>query len=83
VDDEGELISGDTLLLLFNGDQVNDIPFTLPPARTGEAWQRMLDTADLHATAEIFQPGAPYNLQHCSMALLRLYRQEEEEKTVP
>ncbi len=80
VDEEGEVISGDTLLILFNADQVLDIPFTLPEVIDG-AWQRMMDTADLDAPAQLFAAGQAYPLEHCSVALLRV-RQDEENRAL-
>jgi isoamylase len=48
-DRRGEPIRGDSFLLLFNADD-EDLTFTLPPARYGGQWIKVLDTAD---------PGAP------------------------
>lgn len=45
VDEHGEPIVGDTVLLLLNAHH-EAIPFTLPVAREGQAWERCLDTAD-------------------------------------
>jgi glycogen operon protein len=73
-DEEGEQISGDTLLLLFNADHANDIPFTLPELDPGEHWQRLLDTADTGATTDSFAPGMQYPLKAVSVALLRVQR---------
>ena len=46
VDEHGEPINGDTLLILFNADQKIDIPFVLPAFDGRTQWQRLLDTAD-------------------------------------
>ena len=45
VDEAGNRIVGDTLLLLFNAHH-EAIPFTLPAQRQGEFWERLLDTAE-------------------------------------
>ena len=46
VDEHGETISGDTMLLLFNADHANTIPFMLPPtADEGQPWELVFDTA--------------------------------------
>ena len=43
-DARGEQVLDDSFLLLFNGHH-EPLPFTLPPARFGEAWETVLDTA--------------------------------------
>jgi isoamylase len=43
-DRRGEPIRGDSFLLLFNADD-EDLTFTLPPARYGGQWVKVLDTA--------------------------------------
>jgi glycogen operon protein len=71
IDERGETISGDTLLLLFNADHANVIPFTLPPPRKGDQWEPLLDTADPDKVIPGMKGGAQYQLQPCSMAVLR------------
>ena len=64
VDDHGEPIVGDTLLLLFNA-HIDVIPFLLPTSRDEDHWETLVDTANLLAevVAERFhhrvfeQPG--------------------------
>jgi isoamylase len=46
IDDLGERIIGDTLLLLFNAHH-EPVPFRLSRLPEGRVWQRLLDTADL------------------------------------
>jgi isoamylase len=79
IDEEGEEISGDTLLILFNGDHGSAIPFTLPEGPEGAAWQRMLDTADFEAETDVFPPCHKYELAACSMALFRLWSETQED----
>jgi glycogen operon protein len=43
-DRRGEPIRGDSFLMLFNADD-EDLTFTLPPARYGGQWVKVLDTA--------------------------------------
>jgi isoamylase len=43
-DRRGQPIRDDSFLLLFNASS-QEVPFTLPPARYGEPWETVLDTA--------------------------------------
>jgi glycogen operon protein len=70
VDEEGDPIVGDTLLMIMNAD-ANTIPFTLPRANPYHAWERLFDTADDNAPPAVFDPGAVYQLRDRSSALFR------------
>ncbi len=48
VDERGEPITGDTLLVLLNA-HTDKVPFTLPPLEADQQWQRVVDTIDAHA----------------------------------
>jgi glycogen operon protein len=78
VNEHGEPISGDTLLILFNGDQKIDIPFTLPPFDSISQWQRLLDTADPKADESPFPVAAKYSLHSCSVAIFRALSSEAQ-----
>jgi len=69
VDEHGESISGDTMLLLFNADHANTIPFVLPPADT-EPWELVFDTA-IENGEESPPLGETYSLQPCSVVVLK------------
>jgi isoamylase len=81
VDERGEPIVGDTLLLLLNAHW-EEIAFTLPAARTEHSWQTMIDTADPEQPARVLCGGEPYRLQGRSLALLRTVLHEEEGQPV-
>jgi glycogen operon protein len=73
VDEQGETIRGDHILMLFNADHALTIPFTLPESPGDAPWRLLLDTArDVESWEE---PGeetpaqTPYQLQPCSMAV--------------
>jgi isoamylase len=70
VDEHGELIKGDSILLLMNAHH-EAISFVLPTTRGGQPWQRVLDTADPHGEAQQYQGGTGYDLQGRSMVVLR------------
>jgi hypothetical protein len=76
VDEHGELINGDTLLLLFNADHATKIDFTLPVLENGERWQLVLDTARPQDEAQEAVAAPQYPLEPCSVALLRLLKPE-------
>jgi len=71
VDEAGNRIVGDTLLLLFNAHH-EAIAFKLPSQKRGEFWQRLLDTAEPQAGVRGFRSGSRYPLQGRSVAVLRL-----------
>lgn len=77
VDDHGSEISGDTLLILFNGDHGEPIPFTLPELEERRPWERILDTSDPEAEADVFEAGTVYPMQRASLALFRMQDEEE------
>jgi len=78
VDEEGDPIVGETLLILINGHH-EAIPFTLPAHQPERHWELLFDTAE--PTAETcFLEGktAPYPLQGRSVAVYRLRDRREE-----
>ena len=86
VDEYGDPIVGDCLLILYNADHGVEIPFTLPVVETGEPWTRLLDTA-LDAAANDDEDAAKmtesvYKLQPCSMAVFSSPVPPEVEQSV-
>jgi glycogen operon protein len=77
VDERGEDIVGDTVLLLLNAHH-EAIPFTLPATREGELWERLLDTADPQGMPLACTGGQQYKLQGRAMAVLRIIAPQEE-----
>jgi isoamylase len=74
VDEYGDPIIGDFMLILFNADHGMEIPFTMPPVATGEPWTLVLDTAldggGINNNGEQPQIAkSVYKLQPCSMAV--------------
>ena len=86
VDEYGEPIIGGHLLILFNADHVQEIPFALPTLDGARSWERLVDTAtgfvDGGATGEeggdVAAAGA-YKLAPCSMAVFRAPEAETTE----
>jgi glycogen operon protein len=78
VDEHGEPIKGDTLLLLLNHNW-EESPFTLPDTAGGDLWQTLIDTAQPDRPLDIaVRPGREqFPLYGRSLALLRTVRPEE------
>jgi isoamylase len=71
VDDYGDPIIGDCMLILFNADHAVEIPFTLPAVETGQPWTRLLDTAidEADGGGETGMTESAYKLQPCSVVV--------------
>jgi glycogen operon protein len=69
VDERGEPIVGETVLLLLNAYH-EPIAFTLPAAKLTHQWVRLLDTSDDNAPVAALQSGDKYLLQGRSLTLL-------------
>jgi isoamylase len=78
VDEHGEEIHGNTILLLFNADHAVKIEFQLPDVDAGAEWELVFDTFDPAETAEALAPGAKYALRPCSLAVLRSWEEDQE-----
>jgi glycogen operon protein len=78
VDERGEPIKGDTLLLLLNAHW-EEIPFTLPETAGGDVWQTLVDTADPDRPTDMrVRPAREhFPLYGRSVALLRTVRPEQ------
>ncbi len=83
VDERGEPIIGETLLLLLNAHH-EAIPFTLPETRAEHHWERVLDDALPEADGEllVMQGGDRYTLQGRSVVMLRTRSPEETGQAV-
>jgi glycogen operon protein len=83
VDDHGEPITGDTLLILLNAHH-EAIPFTLPATRPEHHWERMLDTSLPAGDGElvVLHGGEQYKLEGRSVVMLRTRLPEETGQAV-
>lgn len=70
VDDRGEPIAGDSIVLLINA-HYESIPFTIPSRSDGEEWERLLDTADPAGKPNTYRGNDTYDLKGRSMVVLR------------
>jgi glycogen operon protein len=78
VDERGEAIAGDTILLLMNA-HYEAIPFGLPVLQEGHQWERLLDTA-AQEEPPAYTGGQPYTLHGRSMVVLHTVALPEEER---
>ncbi|MGE0040000.1 MAG: glycogen debranching protein GlgX [Vicinamibacterales bacterium] len=70
VDEAGRPIEGDTLLVLFNGHDV-EVGFALGPAALRTGWSCLVDTFDRAREGQAFTAGTTYPLAPRSVALFR------------
>jgi glycogen operon protein len=88
VDEYGTPIIGDHMLILFNAEHVQEIPFALPqlPGECGK-WERLFDTSQASVDADSasdddHEVTTPYKLTACSMAVFRALVPREEDSLV-
>jgi isoamylase len=77
VNERGERIVGDTLLLILNGAP-EPISFVLPPTAAIERWDTLLDTAHPWLPSRRLRAGDRYDLQGRSMAVLKLNNRKDD-----
>ena len=82
VDERGEPIVGETLLLLLNAHH-EPIPFTLPATKAEHYWERLIDTAAPVAEAVAMNEGDVYQLEGRSLCLMRIRLREEPPSVAP
>jgi glycogen operon protein len=71
LDERGEPILGDTLLVLLNAHS-EEVSFTMPPLDGDQYWQVIVDTFDPQSGDQLFGAGLHYPLQGRSLAVFRL-----------
>lgn len=82
VDERGEQIKGDSMLLLFNADHGNNIAFVLPqPPQDQSPWELIFDTAQPDLTEPPTLEEA-FLLAPCSMAMFCARLPEEAETLI-
>ena len=77
VNERGERIFSDTLLLLFNAG-AEPITFVLPAGAPIERWDMLIETADPWQPSRRLRAGDRYDLQPHSMAALQLNNRKED-----
>jgi isoamylase len=77
INERGEPIVGDTLILLLNADK-EPVSFVLPSRTPEERWETLIDTADPWLLSRRLRAGDRYQLQARSMVVLRLNCRKED-----
>jgi glycogen operon protein len=81
VNERGERIVGDTLLLMLNaGDK--PVAFVLPATAGVERWETLLDTADPWKPARRLRGSERYELLGRSMAVMKLSNRKEDMRRI-
>jgi glycogen operon protein len=75
-DERGVQIVGDTLMILLNAHH-EPVTFTLPPAKPGQRWERVLDTSDDDSEPLLFEDGGQYSLGDRSLVVLQTRAREK------
>jgi isoamylase len=90
VDEYGAPIIGGHLLILFNADHEQEIPFALPHLKDTSPWERLFDTAetttdisDSAQEGEDVSAAGAYQLASCSMAVFRAPAAETADEVAP
>jgi isoamylase len=71
VNERGEPIIGDTVLVMLNG-QTEKVSFTFPGVDGSQLWHRVVDTFDPLSPDRVYKPGVRYALQGRSVAVFRI-----------
>ncbi len=79
VDEWGERLAGDTLLVLLNADE-NELGFAFSSQQGDEKWELLFDTADPPRKQSMFTQTDAFPLRGRSTAVFRLIDQEETEE---
>jgi isoamylase len=81
VNERGEPIIGDTVLVLLNG-HIDKVAFTLPSIERDLQWHRVIDTADPQGADGMCKAGGRYSLQGLSVAVFRILAPLRERRRV-
>jgi glycogen operon protein len=81
VDERGEPITGDTLLVLLNAHS-DKVPFTLPSLDADQQWQRLVDTSEEQPGERAFRPKVRYPLQGRSVVMFKMIPPLRERRRV-
>jgi len=79
VDEHGEEVAGDTLLVLFNADHEQTIPFLLPTLDAGHDWECLMESTGQTATGLRIPAGEQLPLYNVSVAVLKAVPREESD----
>ncbi len=83
MNDHGEVVSGPTLLLLFNADHTVNVPYQLASAFDAQAWQLEFDTADPCRRGSVHTLQSEYRVDPCSVVVFTATNAPRELPAVP
>jgi glycogen operon protein len=81
VNERGEPITGDTLLVLLNG-HTDKVPFTLPAIASDQQWQRVFDTFDPHGVDRMYKAGVRYLVHERAVVAFKILSPLRERRRV-
>ena len=79
IDERGQLVSGDTLLILLNA-HFESVPFVLPAAEEGHEWMRVFDTIEPFPLEARAAGGTKYPLQGRTVVLFTLEKHQRHRR---
>ena len=82
VNERGEPITGDSIVLLANAHH-EAIPFTLPSRGEEQEWERLIDTADPLAERASYKGHTCYDLKGRSISVFRSESPRMEKSEMP
>ena len=80
VDERGEQVTGNTLLILLNAHS-EEVPFTLPKVEAGKFWLRVVDTVAAQVPEKRLAGGTKYPLQGRTLVLFILNGDRRQRRT--
>ena len=81
LDEHGECVKGETLLILMNAHH-EAIPFTLPTTRLEHRWECVVDTAVSRKDLVVISGEVPYTLHGRSVVLMKTRLPVEESQSI-
>jgi glycogen operon protein len=82
VDERGQAVIGDTLLILLNAHS-EAVPFTLPLVDDHQSWLRQIDTIDALTPEKRCTGGSKYPLQGHTLAVFILHEERRKNLKTP
>ena len=82
IDERGEQLRGDTMLVLLNQEHTG-VEFTLPTHKPDEYWELVFDTSEPPQQETVRHGGETYTLDGRTTALFRIRKNPTDNPPVP